>query len=140
MLGKIEGRRKGTTEEQMVGWHHRLNGHEFGWTPGVGDGQGGLACLVHMVTKSWTQLSDLTELSNILTWSKVEKQFFFSTISHSQILSFYRVHWYLTNDTKLSKILWWNCIFLSKENVYMTCFCLFGIGRRKLFLIQIKEC
>ena len=28
----------------MVGWHHRLNGHEFRWTPGVGDGQGGLAC------------------------------------------------------------------------------------------------
>ena len=27
----------------MVGWHHRLNGHEFVWTPGVGDGQGGLA-------------------------------------------------------------------------------------------------
>ena len=33
---------KGTTEDEMVGWHHRLNGHEFGWTPGVGDGQGGL--------------------------------------------------------------------------------------------------
>ena len=31
-------------EDEMVGWHHRLNGHEFGWTPGVGDGQGGLAC------------------------------------------------------------------------------------------------
>ena len=45
MLGKIEGRRKkGTTEDEMVGWHHRLNGHGFGWTPGVGDGQGGLAC------------------------------------------------------------------------------------------------
>ena len=28
----------------MVGWHHRLNGRGFGWTPGVGDGQGGLAC------------------------------------------------------------------------------------------------
>ena len=28
----------------MVGWHHRLNGHEFGWTLGVGDGQEGLAC------------------------------------------------------------------------------------------------
>ena len=28
----------------MVGWHHRLNRHGFGWTPGVGDGQGGLAC------------------------------------------------------------------------------------------------
>ena len=36
---------KGTTEDEMDGWHHRLNGHGFGWTPGVGDGrQGGLAC------------------------------------------------------------------------------------------------
>ena len=32
------------TDDEMVGWHRRLNGHEFGWTPGVGDGQGGLAC------------------------------------------------------------------------------------------------
>ena len=32
------------TEDEMVGWHHQLNGHGFGWTPGVGDGQGGLAC------------------------------------------------------------------------------------------------
>ena len=35
---------KGTTKDEMVGWHHRLNGHGFGWTPGVGDGQRGLAC------------------------------------------------------------------------------------------------
>ena len=35
---------KGTTEDEMVGWHHRLYWHEFEWTPGVGDGQGGLAC------------------------------------------------------------------------------------------------
>ena len=35
---------KGMTEDEMAGWHHRLDGHEFGWTPGVGDGQGGLAC------------------------------------------------------------------------------------------------
>ena len=34
---------KGRTENEMVGWHHRLNGHGFGWTLGVGDGQGGLA-------------------------------------------------------------------------------------------------
>ena len=33
-----------TTEDEMAGWHHRLNGHGFGWTPGVGDGQGGLVC------------------------------------------------------------------------------------------------
>ena len=35
---------KGTTEDEMVGWHHRLNGHEFKQTPGDGEGQGGLAC------------------------------------------------------------------------------------------------
>ena len=35
---------KGMTEDEMFGWHHWLNGHAFGWTPGVGDGQGGLAC------------------------------------------------------------------------------------------------
>ena len=33
---------KGTTEGEMARWHHRLDGHELGWTPGVGDGQGGL--------------------------------------------------------------------------------------------------
>ena len=32
------------TEDEMIGWHHRLNGHEFEWAPGVGDGQGGLVC------------------------------------------------------------------------------------------------
>ena len=36
--------KKGTTEDEMVGWHHQLDGHGFGWTPGDGDGQGGLAC------------------------------------------------------------------------------------------------
>ena len=35
---------KGMTEEEMAGWHHWLDGHESGWTPGVGDGQAGLAC------------------------------------------------------------------------------------------------
>ena len=35
---------KGTAEDEMIGWHHQLSGHGFGWTLGVGDGQGGLAC------------------------------------------------------------------------------------------------
>ena len=35
---------KGTTEDEMVGWHHQLNGHDFEQAPGVGDGQGSLAC------------------------------------------------------------------------------------------------
>jgi len=42
--GKDWRREKGTTEDETAGWHHRLYGHEFEWTPGVGDGQGGLAC------------------------------------------------------------------------------------------------
>ena len=58
------------TEDEMVGWHHWLDGHGFGWTPGVDDRQGGLACCgswdhkesntteVHGITKNRTQLSD----------------------------------------------------------------------------------
>ena len=42
--GKDWGQEKGTTEDEMVGWHHPLNGHGFGWTVGVGAGQGGLVC------------------------------------------------------------------------------------------------
>ena len=41
----------------MVGWYHLLNGHGFGWTLGVGDGQGGLVCW-----DPWTRLSELREL------------------------------------------------------------------------------
>ena len=44
MLGKIEGRRRREWEDEMVGCHHRLNGHEFEQAPGDGDGQGSLAC------------------------------------------------------------------------------------------------
>ena len=45
------------TEDEIVGWHHQLNGHGFGWTLGVGDGQGGLA-EVHGVAESQTRLND----------------------------------------------------------------------------------
>ena len=45
MLGKIEGReKKGMTEDEMVGWHHLLDGYEFEQVPGTGVGQGSLAC------------------------------------------------------------------------------------------------
>ena len=51
---------KGTTEDEMAGWCHRLDGHEFEWSPGVGDGQGGLACC-----NSWgCKESDMTEWLN----------------------------------------------------------------------------
>ena len=57
ILGKIEGRGSRGCQDEMVRWHHRLNGHGFGWTLGVGDGQGGLACC-----GSWGRKeSDMTE-------------------------------------------------------------------------------
>ena len=59
-LGKIEGRRRRGRQDEMVGWHHQLNGHGFGWTLGVGDGQGGLECC-----SSWGHKeSDTTEQLN----------------------------------------------------------------------------
>ena len=55
-----EQEEKGTTEDEMAGWHHRLSGREFEWTPGVGDGQGGLTCC-----NSWgCKESDMTEQLN----------------------------------------------------------------------------
>ena len=57
---------KGTTEDEMVGWHHQLDGHGFGWTPGVGDRQGGQACCSswsHRVGRNWA-----TELNWTLRW------------------------------------------------------------------------
>ena len=47
-----------TTEDEMVGWNHRLDGHGFEWTPGVGDGQGGLVCCGSWGLKSQTRLSN----------------------------------------------------------------------------------
>ena len=44
MPEKVEGGKKRGWQDEIVGWHHRLDGHEFEWTPGVGDRQGGLAC------------------------------------------------------------------------------------------------
>ena len=81
---------KGTTEDEMAGWHHRLNGHEFEWTPGVGDGQGGLACCGSWGCKeldmterlNWTELnwiiSDeyLYMCSSAIGMSSLEKCFF----------------------------------------------------------------
>ena len=55
MLGGIGGRRR--RGRQRMRWHHRLDRHEFGWTPGVNDGQGGLVCC-----DSWGRKeSDMTE-------------------------------------------------------------------------------
>ena len=68
---------KGTTEDEMVGWHHWLDGHESGWTPGVGDGQGGLVCC-----NSWgLKESDTTERLN---WTELNQD---SVTRRADILS-----------------------------------------------------
>ena len=67
LIGKDPGARKdwgqeekAVAKDEMVGWHHWLNGHELGWAPGVGDGQGGLVCC-----SSWGR-----EESNMTEWLK----------------------------------------------------------------------
>ena len=59
----------GTTEDELVGWHHRHNGHGFGCIPGVGDGQGGLACCGSWCCKE----SDMSERLNWpeLNWADI---------------------------------------------------------------------
>ena len=60
MLGGTGGRRRRGRQDEMAGWHHWLDGHGFRWTPGVGDGQGGLVCC-----DSWGRKeSDTTERLN----------------------------------------------------------------------------
>ena len=65
--GKDRRQEEGTTEDEMVGWHHRLNGHEFEQAPGVGDGQGGLACCSPRGHKE----SDTTEPLN---WTELKQE------------------------------------------------------------------
>ena len=72
------------TEDEMAGWHHWLNGHGFGWTPGVGDGQGGLECC-----GSWGRKeSDMTERLNYNLFFTLNKFTYIQFIPQS--LSFYQ--------------------------------------------------
>ena len=63
--GRDWGQEKGTTKDEMACWHHLLDGHEFGWTPGVGDGQEGLTCCYSWGCKE----SDMTERLN---WTELK--------------------------------------------------------------------
>ena len=85
---------KGMTEDEMAGWHHRLDGHEFEWTLGVGDGQGGLACC-----DSWgCRESDMTAWLNwteliflMLIVNHVFKILYFSSllVVYKNVVSFW---------------------------------------------------
>ena len=73
---------KGTTEDEMVGWHHWLKGHGFGWTPVAGDGQGGLACC----GSSGCKESNITEWLNWTDWTDSEN--FYKRIFKTLFVSF----------------------------------------------------
>ena len=85
---------KGMAVDEMVGWHHRLDGHRFGWTPGVGDGQGGLVCCGSHGSKE----SDTTEQLN---WT--EKLKHYSTFK--QTLWMLNIH-YRQQDHQSSQLYW----------------------------------
>ena len=68
---------KGMTEDEMAAWHHWLDGHEFGWTPGVGDGQGGLACCdswgcKELDTTEWLNWTELKLRINKIIWAIIK--------------------------------------------------------------------
>ena len=74
--GKDWGQEKGATEDETVGWHHQLNGHEFEQASGDGDGQGSLVWCSLWVAKSWTRLNDWTDwrVLEISWWGKIRQK------------------------------------------------------------------
>ena len=86
-LAKEAQEEKGTSEDEMAGWHHWLDGRESGWTPGVGDGQGGLACC-----DSWGHKKlDTTELLN---WTELKEA---------------QIHWASSVECKTEMAHWHLC-------------------------------
>ena len=78
---------KGAAEDEMVGWHHQLNGHEFEKAPGVGDGQGSLTCCRPWDCKEWDMTDDWTYWMNPVR--KTEKCWFMQDICEAGCFFFF---------------------------------------------------
>ena len=117
---------KGMTEHEMLGWHQRLNGHEFEQAPGVGDGQGGRRAAVHGVAKSWLSnwtdwLTDLCvrcyscKLSYTALWSVHEVMWW---SAQCKMGSFYMPWCGLANithkDCTIPWLPWFSCMYSKK--------------------------
>ena len=85
-----EQEEKGMTEDEMVGWHHRLNGHGFRWTLGVGNGQGGLACCGSWGSKE-SDMTEWTELNWMSGWT-MDNEFY-----NIYPFNCWRTYWLLPN-------------------------------------------
>ena len=83
---------KGTTEDEMAGWHHWLDGHEFGWTPGIGDGQGGLACC-----DSWGYKE--LDTNERLNWTKLNVKMLLMLYSELSLWSL-MCTWHLESESE----------------------------------------
>ena len=107
MLGKIEGRGKRASEDEMAGWHHRCNGHERGQTLGDGEGQGGLACC-----SLWGHReSDMTGQLNNSPSTAVSLHF--QSFSHYLFLFSSLLHVSFTVKTKFIRLLNFNLFYFS---------------------------
>ena len=84
---------KGTTEDEMVGWHHWLDGHEFEQALGVGDGQGSLVRCGPWVTKSRTRLREWNELRPWRQWETNCKRFELKEVLFSKNLLRFKSGW-----------------------------------------------
>ena len=76
---------------EMAGWHHRLNGHEFDWIPGVGDGQGGLACCdlwgrKESDTTDWLNWT-FTQRKGFTLQQKISKWMYIYALSRNKIIA-----------------------------------------------------
>ena len=106
---------KGTTEDEMAGWHHGLNGHESQWTPGVGDGQGGLACCDpwgRKVGHDWATELNWTELN----WNKDLEGLFYTSDLHHPFTALL-----LTQDTHISLCVCISTLLLSWITSFTMC-------------------
>ena len=77
---------KEITEDEMVGWHHWLNGHEFEQALGVGDGQGGLACCSPWSPKEWDWVTELTEPTICIVSGKLVSKYLFFFLIEVKLL------------------------------------------------------
>ena len=80
-VGKDWRQEKGMTDNEMVRWHHQLNGQKYGWTPGVGDGQEGPVCcsprgckVRHTERLNWTELTQLFYFRERIKYAKYKQR------------------------------------------------------------------